>query len=248
MIEFDEAGLPVVSADPAPVPEAAPRVEGTFQQRLYRALVDLADIVSVEGFFVQDQLVEVINRWSTDEPIPADADENPEGVVVGLDQMKLFHAIGHQDSNEETIEEHVLTAIKAAEDQPDWDNMDQIDIIIMEQERELTKNSQGVAYLTACLNQDPQSAHEIIDEMGCKLTHLLTQWFVLYMMSKEETEGDETSLQAVRRRVGLMGMENAKASALSPAQRREKLEEQVENFKRMTGFYDQEDGEGDAPQ
>ena len=74
--------------------------------------------------------------------------------------------------------------------------MDQIDIIIMEQERELTKNSQGVAYLTACLNQDPQSAHEIIDEMGCKLTHLLTQWFVLYMMSKEETEGDETSLQA----------------------------------------------------
>jgi hypothetical protein len=70
----------------------------------------------------------------------------------------------------------------------------------------------------------------------------------MYMMSHEETEGDESPIEAVRKRVGLMGMENAKASSMTPGQRREALEEQVEHWKRMTGFYDQEDGEGDAPQ
>lgn len=246
MIEFDEDGLPVVHADPVPVPEEEPRVPGTFQQRLYRALVELADIVSVEGFFVQDQLVEVINRWSIDPPIMPDTELGAEGVIVGFDQMKLFHAIGHQESTEEEMEEHVLKAIKAAEDEPDWDSLDQIDLIIMDQERELAKNATGVAYLTACLNGDPLSAHEIIDEQGCSLTHLLTQWFVMYMMSHEEPEGEETSLGAVRRRVGLMGMENAKAASMTKEQRREKLEEQVENWKRMMGLYDQDD-DPDAP-
>ena len=248
MIEFDEEGLPVVSADPIPVPDE-PRVPGTFQQRLYRALVDLADLVAAteDHTFSQDDLVAVINKWSIDPPTPTVSEAGPEGVIVGMDQMMLYHAIGHQDSNEETIESHVLAMVKAAEDEPDWDNLDQIDLIIMEQERELAKNSQGVAYLTACLAGDQQSAHEIIDEQGCSLTHLLTQWFVMYMMSHEETEADESTLGAVRRRVGLMGMENAKAASMTQGQRRERLEEQMENFKRMTGFYDQEDGDGDAP-
>jgi hypothetical protein len=239
---FDEEGLPVVSADPIPVPDE-PRVPGTFQQRLYRALVDLADLVAVteDHTFSQDDLVAVINKWSTDPPIPEDEVDPDLGVVVGLDQMKLFHAIGHQDTQEAEIEEHVLALMKAADEQPDFENMDQIDIIIMEQEKELAKNAQGVAYLTACLAGDQQSAHDIIDEMGCSLTHLLTQWFVMYMMSHEETEGDESPIEAVRKRVGLMGMENAKASSMTPGQRREALEEQVEHWKRMTGFYDQDD-------
>jgi len=240
MIEFDEEGMPVVSADPVPVPEKAL----TFQQRLYGALGDLADIIAEKGFFVQSELVATISKWSTDPPIPEDAEENPDGVVVGLDQMKLFHAIGHQDVSEEEIEEKVLKAMKAADEAPDFENMDQVDFIIMEQEREMQKNGEGVAYLTACLNGDPKTAHDIIDEQGCTLTHLLTQWFVLYMLSHEEPETDESPLEAVRRRVGAMGMENAKALSVSPAQRREALEEQIEEWRRRTGFYDQDEDDG----
>jgi|SRR5665213_572222 len=248
MIEFGEDGLPILTGQPEVKPEVKPEVQAplAFQPRLYRALVELADLVAENGAFTQEELVKIINRWSTDPPLQEHIDEDISEIEVGLDQLKLFHAIEEQSSGEAEIEEQVLGAIKAYEDQPDFENMDQIDYIIYEQEKELEKNGQGVAYLTACLNQDPGSAHEIIDEMGCSLTHLLTQWFVMYMISKEEPEAGETAVAAIRRRVGLMGMENAKAAAMTPSQRREKLEEQVERWRHMTGYYDQEDGEGDA--
>lgn len=243
MIEYDEDGLPVVSPDPVPVPEHPL----TFQQRLYGALVELADIIAKNDYFTQPELVHVINKWSTDSPISEDAENDPEGVVVGLDQMKLFHAIGHQDVAEEMIEEHVLKALKDAEEAPDYESMDQIDYIIFEQERELQKSSTGVAYMTAVANGDSEAAHQIIDEEGCSLTHLITQWFFMYMMSHEANDMSTSPIDAVRKRISLMGMENAKALALPVDQRRAKIEESIEDFKRMTGFYDQEDGDGDAP-
>ena len=103
-----------------------------------------------------------------------------------------------------------------------------------------------MAYLTAAINQDPHSAHDIIDEMGCTLTHLITRWFVLYMLSHETPEDGDTPIESVRKRVSLMGMENAKATAIPHDQRRAKLEEQIERFKHMTGHY--EDGDEDAPE
>jgi hypothetical protein len=240
MIEFDEEGLPVSVEDGVPIPL-------TFQQRLYRALVDLSDIVAEGGYFEQGDLVKTINTWSTDPPLPTateglDMDE----ILVGMDQLKLFHAIEMQETAEELIEEHVAAALKAFEEQPDFSSMDQIDRIIYDQKQELEENADGVAFLTAAINQDPHTAHDIIDEMGCTLTHLITRWFVLYMLSHETPEGDDTPIEAVRKRVSLMGMENAKAAAVTDGQLRERLEEQIERFKHITGYY--EDGDEDAPE
>jgi len=237
MIEFDEEGLPVAGEDGSVL---------TFQQRLYRALTDLADIVALNGFFTQAELVQTINRWSTDPPLPEVTDEDLTEVIVGMDQLKLFHAIEMQETAEELIEEHVSHAIKAFEEQPDFSSMDQIDRIIYDQKQELEENADGVAFLTAAINQDPHMAHDIIDEMGCTLTHLITRWFVLYMLSHETPEGDDTPIEAVRKRVSLMGMENAKAAAVTDGQLRERLEEQIERFKHITGYY--EDGDEDAPE
>jgi hypothetical protein len=246
MFTFDEDGLPEVSANPVEPVEVVeePRVAGTFQQRLYRSLVDLADIIAVQGYFTQDELVEVINKWSTDPPLPKVEDVGPEAVTAGLDQIKLYYAIGHQNSSEAEIEEAVLNQLKAADNEPDWENMDQIDFAILEQEAELAKNSQGVAYLTAVLNQDPVVAHEIIDEMGCSLTHLLTAWFFMYMSRHEDQEEGLSDNDIVRKRVATMGMENAKAASMTKGQRRERMEEQIERWKRMTGFYDQDEDSG----
>jgi hypothetical protein len=238
MIEFDEEGLPVSEED---------GVVLTFQQRLYRALTGLADIVAENGFFTQPELVHIINTWSIDPPLPESTEDlDANEILVGMDQLKLFHAIEMQETAEELVEEHVTHAIKAFEEQPDFESMDQIDRIIYDQEQELEENAQGVAYLTAAINQDPNTAHDIIDEMGCTLTHLITRWFVLYMVSHETPEGDDTPVEAMRKRVTLMGMENAKATAIPHEQRREKLAEQIERFKQMTGYYD-EDGDEDAP-
>jgi hypothetical protein len=210
----------------------------------------LADIVALNGFFTQAELVQTINRWSTDPPLPEVTDEDLTEVIVGMDQLKLFHAIEMQETAEELIEEHVSHAIKAFEEQPDFSAMDQIDRIIYDQQQELEENANGVAYLTAATNQDPHTAHDIIDEMGCTLTHLITRWFVLYMLSHETPEDGDAPIDAVRKRVSLMGMENAKAAAVTHEQLRERIAGQIERFKHMTGFYDQdeEDGEGDAPQ
>lgn len=246
MIEYDTDGLPILASEPEVEPEVPTLL--AFQPRLYRALVELADIVAEVGYFTQIQLVRVINKWSIDPPLPEGNNENVSEIEVGLDQLKLFHGIQNQDSGEAEIEAYVLAAIKALDKQPDFEAMDQIDLFIYEQELELDKNSQGVAYLTAFLNQDVKSSHDIIDEMDCSLTHLLTQWFVTYMLSKEKPEDNETPLDAVRRRVTTMGMTNAKASAFTRAQRREQLEEQVERFRARTDYYDQdEDGDGNAP-
>jgi hypothetical protein len=239
MIEFDEEGLPVSVEDGVPIPL-------TFQQRLYRALVDLSDIVAEGGYFEQGDLVKTINTWSTDPPLPESAEDiDATEIEVGMDQMKLFHAIEMQETAEELVEAHVTEVIREFEEQPDFDAMDQIDLIIYEQERELEKNAQGVAYLTASINQDYHTAHDIIDEQGCTLTHLLTQWFVLYMLSHETPDDGDSPVDAIRKRVGLMGMENAKAAAITPSQRRGMLEEQIHHWRVMTGQIE-EDGDEDG--
>jgi hypothetical protein len=222
----------------------------TWHQRLFGALSDIADISAEKGGFLQSDLIQAVNFWSIDPPI--DIENAPNGYVkLGVDQMKLFEVIRNHTPSEDQIDAVVQKAVKDFERQAEFAEMDQVDLMVAEMDQDLEITSNVVAYLMAVLNGESPLSHEIIDEMGCILVHVLTQWFFMYMVERKPLPpGDD--IEAIKAKVSEFAMSTAQLAALPKEQKRANLESAIESFRHFgdghnTPYDQDEDEEGDAP-
>lgn len=237
MIDYDSKGFPTGDEDGYDPGEHRPDLtELTFMQRLYGALSDLADMEAYnpDEIISKEDVAAIISYWSFDPPIG----DLVDGVTLGLDQMKLFEGMRHNNFTEESLETRVLVAFNAienmappefAEEGPE-EEVDQIDLMIHELDFELEATAAAVAYMTAALNHDSATAHEIIREEGCSLVHILTNWFVMYMMTRQVLPESDNEIEGIKAKIRDMGMENAKIEAMTREQKREMIEDLIENL------------------
>lgn len=214
----------------------------SFLQRVAGVWKDLTDLQADEDKeWGVEKLLEIINSWSTDPPAIR---EPGVAVPMGMDQMKLFTAVERLQFTEEDVEQRVQYTLAQAEEMQERmlkaQTMTMQDRLVETLEYDINANQQAIAYLTAALSGESQLAHEIIYNEGCLLVHVLTSWFINYMVRRETLPMavDQTELELVQEYFSRIGMETAKVGTLS---NEEKTEMAQKILRRLHG----DDGEED---
>jgi hypothetical protein len=220
--------------------------ERTFRQRLYGMMADLATIEAdrlergEDGAVYAREIMVILNKWTTDPEV----DDNTDITEAGEDALKLMEGLSWLLFDEDEIAssvhmhmEHLEALLRPlSPDRPE----DRVDLLVHELEHDLENAGLGVAYLTAFLDGDLRLAHEIIDAEGCSLVHVLTSWFVHYMVSREtlpeSDDGDDITL--LKTAISRRAIENARLGAMTQEEKRAMIEEQVERFRHL---FDQDD-------
>jgi hypothetical protein len=214
--------------------------EETFEQRLFSLLKELADLRAIKG---KDdisalEVVSLVDKYVADDDVPTD------GLLYGRDRAKLLLGIKNafeETSNEalDAVVDDAITESKAMRERTEKVlQMDQIDHFIHGIRHDVQANEAAIAYLTAVLNNDTGTAHEIIDEEGYGLVHTLTEWFLGWMGSGRSLEAHpEGPTEMVRDFLREIAMSLATVSATTDEQHRAALEAALEAMNRP---YDQD--------
>jgi hypothetical protein len=215
----------------------------TYFQRLYGALSDLADIEAVKDDVSREEIGKIIDFWSTDPPM--EILEDGEGIILGPDQMKLYAGMTYHNVSEEEIERNLFGSGAIEELLPEEEvpevELDQVDHMIADLDAQIDATGSLIAYLTAVLSDDSQSAHQLISEEGCRLVHVLTSTFIFWILAREVLPEGEDDLATLREWISGMALETAKFSTISPGDKREKIERAIEQFRGMNPFDQDED-------
>ena len=213
----------------------------SFDQRLFGALKDIADLVAKDGDITTEMLWAILEDWTTDD---FQAPENPYG--IGLDTAKLIEGIQRSaDLSERAIDAHLASleeqfkqTLRAIEERG---QMDQLDFMAHDLEHQIEDNQTAIAYITAYINDDNSAAHEIIDEQGCTLVHTLSQWFVNALVADPIEFDPSKPRESLQAYVNELAMALAHQAAMTKEERRTMLETVLN---RLNGQpYDQDDEE-----
>jgi hypothetical protein len=195
----------------------------TFLQRAFSALKDIADLEALQESWGPEEMSEIVNRWSTDDNV---VNLDAASSSLGMDQLKILNAIARCQISEAEIEAGINNAMTEAEAYAEMaarQRIDPIDAMVESFDHNVDATEQAIAYMTAVLSQDGRTSHEIINEQGCTLVHVLTGWFLNYMIGRETlpySNGELDDIELLRGHFAVIAMENAKASVLTTEEKR----------------------------